>query len=86
MRSSMLQLIYTSAPKLLESGKSGFGTVAQSRQLPQALKGQLERISAFDRDARVDSYLLYSTHQFGQNRYHIFSRIGNSGTRSEERR
>lgn len=77
---SMLQLIYTSAPKLLESGKSGFGTVAQSRQLPQALKGQLERISAFDRDARVDSYLLYSTHQFGQNRYHIFSRIGNSGT------
>lgn len=80
MRSSMLQLIYTSAPKLLESGKSGFGTVAQSRQLPQVLKGQLERISAFDRDARVDSYLLYSTHQFGQNRYHIFSRIGNSGT------
>ncbi len=80
MRRSMLQLIYTSAPKLLESGKSGFGTVAQSRQLPQVLKGQLERISAFDRDARVDSYLLYSTHQFGQNRYHIFSRIGNSGT------
>lgn len=76
----MLQLIYTSAPRLLESGKSGFGTVAQSRQLPLPLKVQLERISSYDRDAAVESYLLYSAHQFGQNRYHVFSRIVNSGT------
>ncbi len=76
----MLQLIYTSAPKLLESGKSGFGTVAQSRQLPLPLKAQLERISSYDRDAAVESYLLYSTFPYGATRYHLFSRIGNSGT------
>lgn len=76
----MLQLIYTSAPKLLESGKSGFGTVAQSRQLPLPLKAQLERISSYDRDAAVESYLLYSTFLYGSTCYHLFSRIGNSGT------
>ncbi len=45
----MLQLIYTSAPRLLEAGKTGFGTVARSRQLPQFLITYLERISTYDR-------------------------------------
>ena len=75
----MLQLIYTSAPRLLEAGKTGFGTVARSRQLPQFLITYLERISTYDRAAGVESLQCYSVFSQGMLRYHIFTRIGDSG-------
>lgn len=75
----MLQLIYTSAPRLLEAGKTGFGTVARSRQLPQSVVNYLERISTFDRAAGVDSLQCYSVFRMGQLVYHVFSRIGDCG-------
>lgn len=75
----MQQLIYTSAPRLLEAGKTGFGTVARSRDLPRALVTHLERLSSFDRAAGVPSFLFYSTWSMGDLSYSIFSRIGDCG-------
>lgn len=75
----MYQLVYTSAPRLLEAGKTGFGTVARSRQLPQPLVSYLERLSGFDRAAGVDAYFLYSSFAMGNLIYHAFTRIGDCG-------
>ena len=75
----MYQLVYTSAPRLLEAGKTGFGTVARSRQLPQPLVSYLERLSGFDRAAGVDAYFLYSSFAMGNLVYHTFTRIGDCG-------
>ena len=75
----MYQLVYTSAPRLLEAGKTGFGTVARSRQLPQPLVSYLERLSGFDRAAGVDAYFLYSSFAMGNLVYHAFTRIGDCG-------
>ena len=41
------QLIYTSAPRGLLSGQSGFCTVARSRDLREALVQRLEQISSY---------------------------------------
>jgi hypothetical protein len=43
------QLIYTSAPRLLEAGRSGFGTVARHRQIGPLLVSACERASQFAR-------------------------------------
>lgn len=75
----MYQLIYTSAPRLLEAGKTGFGTVARSRELPQPLVAYLERISSYDRAENIGSFLYYSVYTMGGLGYHIFSRIADCG-------
>lgn len=75
----MFQLVYTSAPRLLEAGKTGFGTVARSRELPTALVGYLERQSAFDRAAGVSGYCFYSLYRMGQSEYRVFSRVADCG-------
>ena len=75
----MYQLIYTSAPRLLEAGKTGFGTVARSRELPQPLVAYLERISSYDRAENIGSFLYYSVYTMGGLGYHVFSRIADCG-------
>lgn len=75
----MQQLIYTSAPKLLEAGKTGFGTLARSKEMPQPLVAFLERISAFDRQAGVASLQCYTTHRMGRVIFHVLSRISDCG-------
>ena len=75
----MYQLIYTSAPRLLEAGKTGFGTVARSRELPQPLVAYLERISSYDRSENIGSFLYYGVYTMGGLVYHIFSRIADCG-------
>lgn len=75
----MLQLVYTSAPRLMEAGKTGFGTVACSRDLPGVLVSHLERLSTFDRQAGVSSYVFYSLFEMGDLAYRVFSRVGDSG-------
>ena len=47
------QLIYTSAPRLLEAGLTGFGTVARHRAIPPLVVKAVERISQF---ARLPGY------------------------------
>lgn len=75
----MDQLIYTSAPRLLDAGKSGFGTIARGRDIPKALVNYLERISTFDRAAGVDSLLYYTVFSAAGLRFHIFSRVQDCG-------
>ena len=75
----MQQLLYTSAPKLLEAGKTGFGTLARSKEMPQPLVAYLERISTFDRQAGVAAVLCYTTHRMGRVIFHVFSRVGDCG-------
>ncbi len=56
------KLIYTSAPRLLQAGRSGFGTVAMSRNIPpQAVKtaeaaSQFSRQPGFPADRVIYSY------------------------------
>lgn len=75
----MQQLIYTSAPRLLESGKTGFGTVSCSRGIPKPLISYLERISTFDREAGVSSLDYYSCFRMGAARFHVFTRVSDAG-------
>lgn len=75
----MEQLIYTSAPRLLDAGKSGFGTIARGRDIPRALVNYLERISTFDRAAGVDSLQYYTVFSSAGLRFHIFSRVQDCG-------
>ncbi len=49
------QLIYTSAPDLLNPGLSGYGVVARSKQLPRALEKKLLKISGFKEDIKLIS-------------------------------
>lgn len=75
----MLQLIYTSAPRLLEAGKTGFGTIARSRQIPTPLVTHLERLSTFDRDAQVNALEFYSVFRMGRMAWHIFTKVRDCG-------
>lgn len=75
----MLQLIYTSAPRLLEAGKTGFGTIARSRQIPTPLVTHLERLSTFDREAQVNALEFYSVFRMGRMAWHIFSKVRDCG-------
>ena len=75
----MLQLIYTSAPRLLEAGKTGFGTIARSRQIPTPLVTHLERLSTFDREAQVNALEFYSVFRMGRMAWHIFSKVSDCG-------
>ena len=43
------QLIYTSAPRLIEAGRTGFGTVARHRAVSGMLASAVERFSQFAR-------------------------------------
>ena len=45
------QLIYTSAPRTLSAGQSGYGTVARSPDLREALIQRLEQLSYYHHSA-----------------------------------
>lgn len=77
------QLIYTSAPRLLEAGRTGFGTVARNRDLTPMLVQTLERASQFSRQAGLDRQRLVYTHRIvpdGATRCHVISCIRDAGT------
>lgn len=77
------QLIFTSAPRGLVSGRSGFCTVARHRDLDEALVGRLERWSAYDRiQFAPGSQPVLSSHRIldcGGERLHILTRIVDAG-------
>lgn len=75
----MYQLIYTSAPRLLEAGKTGFGTLARSKDMPQPLVSYMERLSTFDRAAGIRALQFYSFFSQGSLMYHVFSRVADAG-------
>jgi hypothetical protein len=77
-----LQLIYTSAPRLLQAGRTGFGTVAAHPGIPSWLVGEIERASQFSRVPGLDSARVVVRHMvFGQGDrvHHVLSRIQDAG-------
>jgi len=81
------QLIYTSAPRGLAPGHSGFCAVARSEDLREAVAERLEQISSyhyldseqFSDGARNPTISAYRTLDVRGSRYHVLSRIQPSG-------
>jgi len=77
------QLIYTSAPRLLEAGRTGFGTVARHRAVSGMLASSIERFSQFARLPGHDPRRVVYTHRLltvaGGN-YHVFSCLQDAGS------
>lgn len=77
------QLIYTSAPRLLEAGRTGFGTVARHRAVSGMLASSIERFSQFARLPGHDPRRVIYSHRLltvaGGN-YHVFSCLQDAGS------
>ncbi|HYF34144.1 MAG TPA: hypothetical protein VD994_02550 [Prosthecobacter sp.] len=77
------QLIYTSAPRLFEAGRTGFGTVARHRAITPLLAAAVERVSQFARLPGFDSRrIIYSYRCIiaGAGQFHVFSCIRDAGS------
>ena len=76
------QLIYTSAPRLLEAGCSGFGTVARHRQISSLLVSATERASQFARLPGLGADRVIYCHRIvavAGGRFHVLSCIRDAG-------
>ena len=76
------QLIYTSAPRSLEAGRSGFGTVARHRAISPLLVSAIERASQFSRLPGTDSGRVIFSHRIvavAGGRFHVLSAIRDAG-------
>ena len=76
------QLIYTSAARLLDAGRSGFGTVARSKTISPLLVSAIERVSQFSNIRGTERARVIFVHRrmvAGSNRFHILSRIADAG-------
>ena len=76
------QLIYTSASRSLEAGRSGFGTVARHRSLSPLLVSAIERISQFSRLPGTDADRVIYCHRIvavAGGRFHVLSAIRDAG-------
>lgn len=77
------QLIYTSAPRLLEAGRTGFGTVARHRAVSGMLTSSVERFSQFARLPGHDPRRVVHTYRIltvGSGTYHVFSCLQDAGS------
>jgi hypothetical protein len=76
------QLIYTSASKLLDAGRSGFGTVARSKSISPLLVSAIERVSQFANIRGTERSRVIFVHRriiAANNRVHLLSRIADAG-------
>ncbi len=76
------QLIYTSSPRLLDSGKTGFGTVARSRGIGTTLARLLERVSQLPRHCPQEDVGAVYTYRIIETEgavSHVLSRIVRAG-------
>lgn len=76
------QLIYTSAPRALEAGRSGFGTVARHREISSQLVAVLERVSQFSRLPGSNIHRVIFSHRIitlAGVRHHVLSSIRDAG-------
>lgn len=77
------QLIYTSAPRLLEAGRTGFGTVARHRAVSGILAASVERFSQFARLPGHDPRRVVHAHRIltvGSGTFHILSCLQDAGS------
>jgi len=78
------QLIYTSAPRGLVPGRSGFCTVARHREIRDGLVTEIERFSQYDRSGRgsgAQSPVVYAHRivRLGGSSYHVLSCTRDAG-------
>jgi hypothetical protein len=76
------QLVYTSAAKLLDAGRSGFGTVARSKAISPLVVSALERVSQFANLRGTDRTRTIFVHRritVANHRCHVLSRICDAG-------
>lgn len=72
------QLIFTSSPVSLTTGRTGFSTVARTSGMPEKLAAAVERCSVYE----IPSGAVYS-HRIlgvGSQKWHLLSRIRDAGT------
>lgn len=77
------QLIYTSAPRLLEAGRTGFGTVARHRAVSGLLATTVERFSQFARLPGHDPKRVFHNHRIltvGSGQFHVLSCLRDAGS------
>src|SRR5688572_22759818 len=77
------QLIYTSAPRLLDPGRTGFGTVARHRAVNGLLVAAVERLSQFARLPGFDPKRVIYAHRIitvGAGQFHVMSCIRDAGS------
>jgi hypothetical protein len=77
------QLLYTSAPRLLEAGRTGFGTVARHRAVGGLLVASVERVSQFARLSGLSTRRVVLSHRIihaGAASYHVLSCIRDAGS------
>ena len=77
------QLIYTSAPRLLEAGRTGFGTVARHRAVSGLLAAAVERFSQFARLPGHDPRRIVRAHRIltvGSGTFHVLSCLQDAGS------
>ncbi|MFN0077595.1 MAG: hypothetical protein ACKVY0_14080 [Prosthecobacter sp.] len=77
------QLIYTSAPRLLEAGRTGFGTVARHRAVSGLLATTVERFSQFARLPGHDPKRVVHNHRIlavGSGQFHVLSCLRDAGS------
>lgn len=77
------QLIYTSAPRLIEAGRTGFGTVARHRAVSGLLAAAVERFSQFARLPGHDPRRIVHAHRIltvGSGTYHVLSCLQDAGS------
>lgn len=77
------QLIYTSAPRLLEAGRTGFGTVARHRAVGGMLASTVERLSQFARLPGHDPRRIVHAHRIvtvGGGTFHVLSCLRDAGS------
>lgn len=76
------QLIYTSAPRLLQAGRTGFGTVAKHPEIRGALQSEIERFSQFSRQEGLNLgrvVIQYRCLSLSGEDFHVISRIKDAG-------
>lgn len=77
------QFVYTSAAKLLEAGRTGFGTVARHRSVNGLLATSVERLSQFARLPGHDPKRVVYCHRIinvGGSDYHVLSCLRDAGS------
>jgi hypothetical protein len=77
------QLIYTSAPRLLDAGRTGFGTVARHRAVSGLLASTVERFSQFARLPGYDTKRVVYSHRVltvGSGEFHVLSCLRDAGS------
>jgi hypothetical protein len=77
------KLIYTSAPRLLQAGRSGFGTVARHREISPLVAETAEKSSQFSRQTGLDITRVIFAYRLARSSagtFHLLTRISDAGT------